>query len=66
MINLEIGEHLNYKLILTDLVGKQILELNNKSQINVSHLVDGIYLLTIIDMSSNQQIIEKIQIKKAP
>lgn len=55
---------LNYKAKLYDVKGVLIMEQSNNSHFDVSNLSDGLYLLEVIDMDSNEKITKKIMVTK--
>ena len=62
-INIEILGEMSFKSKLYDMEGKLFLSSINVTQINVTTIPSGIYLLEIIDLKTNQKIIEKIVLK---
>ncbi len=52
------------KIYINDILGKRVGELNFAEQINISHLKDGIYFITIIDKTNNSNYTKKIIVNK--
>lgn len=48
------------KIVLADCLGKKVIEETNNNSLDVSHLVSGIYFLTLTDKSTNQLATYKI------
>ncbi|MDA8693189.1 MopE-related protein [Saprospiraceae bacterium] len=64
IININVEGQLDYKVHLYDLKGQLMTILNNKSQIDITSIPNGIYLLEIQDINSAQKIIERIVISR--
>ncbi len=59
-IRIEVLGELTYQIRLFNLEGRLIKKYNNESTIQVNNLENGIYLLEVLDLQSNQKIVEKI------
>lgn len=63
-VNIDVEGNLDYKVSIYDITGSHIMSQNNTELLNVAHLVNGTYLLVILDIPSNQRIIERVVIAK--
>lgn len=59
-INIDIVGTLDYELTLYDYQGKSILTASNKSQLNISSIPSGLYLLEIKELTTGQKVIERL------
>ena len=59
-INIDVLGNLKYETYLYDLDGKLIIKASNNTTIQIQALPQGMYLLEIKDIHSNQRIVEKI------
>ncbi len=64
VINIVVNGQLNFEANLYDLSGRRIETYKNTKQIQVSTISSGAYILEILDINSNQKIIEQIIIEK--
>jgi len=60
VINIELSQELNFVISLFNTGGKLILSASNKNRINISAIPQGIYLLEITDIQTNQKVLERI------
>jgi len=63
-INIQIDEHLDFRLDLFDLNGKLIQTSSNATRLSTKGIQQGTYLLEIVDLKSKQKIVERIVVKK--
>ena len=60
IIHINISGNLNYEVNLYNTKGKLLLQTTNQTTINVDTLVEGLYLLQVKDLDSNQTAIKKM------
>ena len=62
LIHIKVPSSLNYEVNLFNVAGELLLQTSNQPTIQVSTLVEGLYMLQIKDLDSNQTRIERITI----
>ena len=62
LIHIKVPSSLNYEVNLFNAAGELLLQTSNQPTIQVSTLVEGLYMLQIKDLDSNQTRIERITI----
>ena len=60
IINIDVSGNLKYNATLYDLQGRLIISTTNQSVIDIQTLPQGIYLIEIRDLDTDQKVIEKI------
>lgn len=63
-INVEVDGYLNYTASLYTIHGLKVLEIQNEKQLNISSLLEGIYLLEIKDLEKQGRVVERISIAR--
>ncbi|MBW8522694.1 M28 family peptidase [Chryseobacterium chendengshani] len=63
ILNIDLPDHIkNFNVEITDMSGKLVLKSENETKINVSNLLNGVYICSL--KSENKKIINKILIEK--
>ena len=65
VFHIEFENNITAEIVIMDLTGKEVYRnvTNRSININVSDLQKGMYLIRIIDLKSNVQIIEKLIVR---
>jgi len=60
IINIDVSGDLKYEATIFDLQGRIMISKTNQTAIDIQALPQGIYLLEIKDLDSDQKVVEKI------
>ena len=50
----------NVRAVITDMAGKTIMERENATELNISNLSDGVYMILLFDSSGNRLMVQKL------
>ncbi len=64
VLNIHVDGHLDFRVTIFDLSGKQVFSSKNKEVIDLNSISQGTYLLEIEDINTGNKVVDKVVVKK--